>query len=770
MVRSLLLLPCLCSGGEVLVHDGALRVQALSPTLFRLEPKGPRGFEDRSTFMVANRSFSGIDIWMESENVTWTVLATEHYRIHLQGDVGVYWYVTDLRGATIYEAIDDLSRANVLAPGHREPNLLHWPSPLEKPSYALVDSPRFYAPPWGPTPVPADVQLDPELRATNGFDFRNDVDGDTYIFLLGDSLASWEQSRKEFLQLTGPCPLLPDWAYGTWFTRWYNYTQAEAEEEVQKWERLQLPIDVWGLDMNWRNTSAVGNENKVGSVQNSDGSDWYYDRPDTALFPDFSSWFGFLRKKGLRTYFNDHPYPVAARGAGGLQTSPEEVGFRWEGLSNWLNEGIDLWWFDRNWRFSIPPPMVNTSRTGAVWEGLDNAAWGSYVYYKTTEVFDQSRGDSRRSLALTKTSPIDWRAGTDGSGGVGDSIGQQEHPSHHRYPVWWTGDNVPLRASVQSMVNAGVHDFKPFVHSDCGGFDLDSAGDLLRWTAHCAFGTILRFHGDDPRPWNYDDGVTATVKRYLDARYKLMPTLIAAGQRATSSGFPLAARGDMYWPELAPASASSDQYIFLEDLLVAPIWDSAKNETTRDVWLPPGSWEDVWDGSVIQGPKNLTVSQPYERQPMWFRRGGLLVTTQDPKNRVGEQDWDHLVLETFPEEGVAARRSLFERDTAERTELAMRTDLSGFVSLNVSAGPLRAWTLRLHLLPGQSIEDAKVDGSMVAIEHLAPLSRSADLFPFGSIGSKPPSNAGSIAEVTLSRAAHARRVELSIRSQALVTV
>jgi len=260
------------------------------------------------------------------------------------------------------------------------------------------------------------------------------------------------------------------------------------------------------------------------------------------------------------------------------------------------------------------------------------------------------------------------------------------------------------------------------------------------------------------------------VKRYLDARYKLMPTLIAAGQRATSSGFPLAARGDMYWPELAPASASSDQYIFLEDLLVAPIWDSAKNETTRDVWLPPGSWEDVWDGSVIQGPKNLTVSQPYERQPMWFRRGGLLIITQDPKNRVGEQDWDHLVLETFPEEGVAARRSLFERDTAERTELAMRTDLSGFVSLNVSAGPLRAWTLRLHLLPGQSIEDAKVDGSMVAIEHLAPLSRSADFFPFGSIGSKPPSNAGSIAEVTLSRAAHARRVELSIRSQALVTV
>ena len=40
------------------------------------------------------------------------------------------------------------------------------------------------------------------------------VDGDTYIFLLGDSLEGWYQSRKEFLQLTGPTPLVPDFTFG----------------------------------------------------------------------------------------------------------------------------------------------------------------------------------------------------------------------------------------------------------------------------------------------------------------------------------------------------------------------------------------------------------------------------------------------------------------------------------------------------------------------------------------------------------------------------
>ena len=99
--------------------------------------------------------------------------------------------------------------------------------------------------------------------------------------------------------------------------------------------------------MNWRNTSSADNDQMIASVQNSDGSDWFYDHPDTLLFPAFDTWFYFLKKAGLRTYHNDHPYPVAARGAGGLQTSVEEVKFRWEGLTKWLKSGIDFWWFDR---------------------------------------------------------------------------------------------------------------------------------------------------------------------------------------------------------------------------------------------------------------------------------------------------------------------------------------------------------------------------------------------------------------------------------------
>jgi len=40
----------------VLLADGALRLSALSPTLLRLERRGPLGFEDELTFLAENRS------------------------------------------------------------------------------------------------------------------------------------------------------------------------------------------------------------------------------------------------------------------------------------------------------------------------------------------------------------------------------------------------------------------------------------------------------------------------------------------------------------------------------------------------------------------------------------------------------------------------------------------------------------------------------------------------------------------------------------------
>lgn len=206
---------------------------------------------------------------------------------------------------------------------------------------------------------------------------------------------------------------------------------------------------------------------------------------------------------------------------------------------------------------------MNTSITSGKWDGLDNAAWGSHVYFNAVEQYDKRFRDPAgddfyggRPITLTKFGLPDWRPGM-------PSVFHQESPAQHRYPVWWTGDGVPLQGSVQSMVDCGVHDFKPYVHSDCGGdYRPKDGGDLLRWTAHCAFGSIHRFHGSQHQPWSYDNHTEDVIRQYLNARYKLVPSLIAAGQHATETGYPYVTRCDMEWPTQDGAN-DNNQYVFL---------------------------------------------------------------------------------------------------------------------------------------------------------------------------------------------------------------
>jgi alpha-glucosidase (family GH31 glycosyl hydrolase) len=103
-------------------------------------------------------------------------------------------------------------------------------------------------------------------------------------------------------------------------------------------------------------------------------------------------------------------------------------------------------------------------------------------------------------------------------------------------------------------------------------------------------------------------------------RYKLMPTIIAAGHQATETAFPLVARLDLFWP-LNESAADNTSYLFLNDTLVAPIFDMESLTSAREVWIPEGDWEDAWSGDVVTGPKTVSNEQPYNRIPMYHRRG-----------------------------------------------------------------------------------------------------------------------------------------------------
>ena len=446
-------------------------------------------------------------------------------------------------------------------------------------------------------------------------------------------------------------------------------------------------------------------------------------------------------------------------------------------------------------------------------EGASGQVWGSQIYYDSTRVAYAKHNVTDRPIALSRDNGPNWKNSDPESGRSMESqdLESAGSPAHHRFPVWWTGDGVPLMASVGSMVTEAVHDFRAFVHSDCGGHGSCSSinpppqpgqppppppedkpcetpddSGLLRWTAHCSFGTIIRFHQGDHRFWLRGKDTQDSARNYLNMRYKLAPSLIAAGRTVQTAGFPLTARADLIWPE-HPEANDATQYIHLNASLIAPLegdatpYSNSSKPSSRSVWIPPGEWQDGWTGVSVTGPKTMTVT-PTESQgkfniPMWHKRSSVVVLVSDGKQRINAQDWSELTIEAFPSAAAAiATREVFEQDFTGHADdastlVSLKTDGGGRVSVGVGASPAthagRGWAIRLHLRPGQKLvlDGDVTEVAATSLRHLQPDCDPAAVtshFPFLGAGTRPACAAGAIAEFRLPTARTERWVEATI--------
>jgi len=538
------------------------------------------------------------------------------------------------------------------------PSLLNFPTPATMPAvFALKDSPRFVPPEWGATPMPDNYTG--KWKDTNGFDIHND-NPDVYFFITTgsekDLLARYGELRKNFLKLTGPIPALPKYIFGTWFSWWHAYTQTEAMEEIGRWESHNISLDVFGLDVDWRDQTR-----EAEYIVNTD------------LFPDMRGLQKWFHQHNLHTYFNDHPESKLK------QMDPVEVKNRYNGLTKMLDIGIDYWWYDSNWHLIIPGVF-----------GLDNRVWVQYIYRCVTQKFNHLyRNDAIPFTLAMYTS---------------------DHPAHHRFPVWWTGDinTAAFEENSHRVVDNGVQ-LKPYVHPDCSGFIGEDTDEVYtRWIQFCSMSTLIRIHSSIlflRQPWMYSSETERIVKYFIDMRYTLLPSYVAAGKRATEDGTPIVERCDLEWPEYSEA-ASSDQYLLMGDILAAPINPFVHTNGTRSLWIPPGLWQEMWSGTNVRGPKTLPVTVPIDKMPLFYRVPSMLLTST-PAQNTASQDWSTLFLEVFPdpssnpEQSKLIRSFCIDDDDGKDVTytFTMEQPNAHTAVLHVSSDRISSsWTTRRHIV------------------------------------------------------------------------
>lgn len=155
------------------------------------------------------------------------------------------------------------------------------------------------------------------------------------------------------------------------------------------------------------------------------------------------------------------------------------------------------------------------------------------------------------------------------------------------------------------MIGGG--EFKSFLNASTIDQDL-----VVRSAQIHALAPMMQF---SVAPWRVLDEVHLdVVKKAVALRMSFTPRILKLAEASAVSGEPILRHMAYVFPEGAYESIR-DQFVLGDDLIVAPMVNKG---VSRKVMIPKGKWK-ADDGSIIEGPAELTLDVPLSRLPYFER-------------------------------------------------------------------------------------------------------------------------------------------------------
>lgn len=613
---------------EKSIKGNGYRFTVITDDLVRIEEDFTNQFEDGCTTTVENRHFGHPQVQiLKNHNGHKIEIITSGF--HLYYDGGKFTadtlYIDVTKAHSLYQnrwyfGTDNDARHKNLKGTARTLDHADGAIPLEdgimsKDGYSFLDDSKSFI---------YDKKFDQFIPRDHEV-----VDG--YLFCYG---LDFQKELQDFFKLTGPAPLIPRFALGNWWSRYYPYSAVEYKELMTKFQNKDIPINVSVLDMDWHK--------KNSQVPRKYGSAWTGYSWNKELFPNPPKLLTWLHEHHKKVTLNLHPasgirafedcYPKVAKDLN-LDTKNEEPAtfdmsnskFRkvyFEDVHHPLEkDGVDFWWID--WQ-------QGTAKTDNKLDPL----WLLNHYHFEDNVKEK--------------------------GGDGLILSRYAGPGSHRYPLGFSGDTV---ISWKSL------DFQPYFTStaanigytwwshDIGGHMRGSFdGELAtRWLQFGVFSPINRLHSSNnlfsgKEPWNYRLDFEKTQEYFLRLRDRLIPYIDTANYNTHKNGVPIVKPLYYEYPEVAESYEHKNEYIFGSHMLVSPI-TAPHDEKTRmghsNTWLPKGQWIDYFSNMPYNGSSVIKTYRSIEKMPIFVKKGSLIVTTSNYMDDISKLS-QNLVVEVFP--------------------------------------------------------------------------------------------------------------------------
>jgi alpha-glucosidase (family GH31 glycosyl hydrolase) len=636
---------------KAVVVEGAARFTVLTSRLVRMEWSSDARFEDHASLVFVNRRMPVPDFTTTRED-GWLVVRTAQLTVRYK------------------PGPDEFSSADLCAEFNLNAHTVAW-TPDTEDKGNLQGTIRTLDGVKGSTPLGAglisrDGWVVVDDSASPLFDnsdwpwVMERPEGkrqDFYLFAYGHD---YKQALYDYTLVAGKIPLPPRFAFGTWWSRYWAYTDTEFEELVRGFQEHDIPLDVLVIDMDWHPTFGVkwweNKKDESGHTLGWTGYTW-----NRTYFPDPTKFLEWLHRQGIKATLNMHPasgvqpheeqYPAMARAMGIDPSTKKYVRFditNKKFAENYFKilhhplerQGIDFFWLD--WQ-----QEQNTSV-----EGVNPTWWLNYTHFTDME----RRG--KRPLLFHR-----W-------GGLGN----------HRYQIGFSGDTIAVWDSLAfqpyftaTAANVGYgywsHDIGGHMRANLGAKpaagvqpDPDYPELYTRWIQWGAFSPILRTHTTkDPqserRIWAYPPKYASAMRDAYRLRESLIPYVYTAARAAYDTGVSMCHPLYYDYPEADEAYEFKDEYLFGRDMLVAPIAAPVSDETrlaTKTIWLPTGTWIEWFTGTELKGPVKIDRTFALDEIPVYVRAGAV-VPMQPKMRNVAEKPVDPLILTIFPGESGETR-------------------------------------------------------------------------------------------------------------------
>lgn len=443
-----------------------------------------------------------------------------------------------------------------------------------------------------------------------------------------------KELNKNYSQVTGTVPMMPENLLGLWQSKLRYRTSEEVLDVVKEYSKRGIKLSSIAIDYfhwpkqgeykfdldYWKNPKELVKKLKEEYSVEPIVSVWPTVQSDAENYNDYLE-NGYLVNvnRGVRMTMQIQGNTVFVD-----MTNENAREYVWDRIDkNYKQLGIDYYWLD----VAEPGYSVYDFDNYRYKKGNVLSCGNIYPIDYLKMIYDGLHEDTESVVTLVR----------------GAWAGAQKYGA-----LVWSGDIDSSFEAFNNQVNTGLNMGLagiPWWTTDIGGFHGGNPKDpefrelMVRWFQYATFSPILRMHGDrlpHSKPlsnkgggsmvtgapneiWSYGEEVEVILTKFVKIRESLKTYLKKLMKEAHEDGTPIMRTLFYEFPEDDKTWEVDNTYMLGDEILVAPIMNY--KDRSRKVYLPKGhTWENIFNGVSYKGGETYEIECPLEEIPIFLKQ------------------------------------------------------------------------------------------------------------------------------------------------------